>query len=90
MGKKFTVTITHLQRGQPRPYADSIYEADIETSEPIGDFVAKKIARALVREFDDEPKDWASAKLDVFRPSEPDRHGFSKKWRVRVTEAYTD
>jgi hypothetical protein len=105
------VCVKTIHAGQTRPYGPSVYESVIYCLQPncntvgaplprvIDEAEAKAIARIFVHTFDDEPKDWASAKLQFLRP-EPDpcfdvhhgmaARGFHSCWRVQITLEYTD
>lgn len=109
--KGTVVSIQSISAGQQRSYGDSVYEALIFCHQPncntlnapltrvIDINAAKAIARIFVCNFDDEPKDWASPKLDFIRPevnpcglqdhSVHSNQGLHSCWRVRVTMAYT-
>lgn len=82
--------VTHLQAGQPRPYADSIYEYEIELDgdwygkrPDFGEAVVKQAAQGLTRGWSNNPG-WADRKLDRFEKLEPHR------WFVRIIEPYPD
>jgi hypothetical protein len=87
-----------LRAGQPRPYADSVYEAEIRfnnfwdstTGERPGEWdpgedVVKMITKAMVHCFSDKEKpEWHEAILKkIFKVG----RGF---WFVRVEEPYCD
>jgi hypothetical protein len=97
------ITVVSLQSGQPRPYADSIYESDIcfeggcrstikgydinHGTKPFEDHV-RSIARLLVRPFEDQPTSWASAQLvSIVCIEEGETYSI---WRVKIVEPYTD
>lgn len=77
------IIIDHVQGGQARPYADSIYSAYIaKRREGVltngGSFYVqlqeadvKEIARMLVRRFDDVPANCWCPRLEECRPVEP-------------------
>lgn len=87
--KGVSVGIQMLSAGQPRPYADHVYSARIFCYQPnqwitnapnlrcINEDQAKAIAKIFVHHFDDEPKDWASARLVACRP-EPNPCGLEE------------
>jgi hypothetical protein len=76
------VIIDHVEGGQPRPYADSVYSAYISLRREgmllnnqkfyvqLDERKVKDLARLCVRSFDDEPKNWASA-LDHIAAFDP-------------------
>ena len=87
--KGTVVSVELIHAGQPRPYADSVYEALIFCHQPnskttnaphvrtIDIEEAKAIARIFVHGFDDTPADWASPKLEFIRP-EPNPCGLEE------------
>lgn len=91
------VDVYVIQAGQPRPYADSFYEADLVFSNwwktNTGEMrkgkwrpdeaTVKAIARILVEPFADEPA-WHDARLKSLAETEPGR------WRVLVVQPYLD
>ena len=94
-----TITVKHLQHGQPRRYADHIYESEITIEgerawDRLVEDQVKNLAKAVVHPFHDEPEGWASARLDeVTRLSSEreDKLGACREvWRVRVRVPYTD
>ena len=80
---KKTIEIESLRSGQARPYADSIYEANISIfnvgtlndGSGFYDSLTKetviKIAKMFVRNFEDEPQGWFSPKLVRCEPIGP-------------------
>ena len=105
------VCVKTIAAGQSRPYGPTVYESVIYCFQPncttvgaplprvIDEAQAKAIARIFVHSFDDEPKDWAAAKLQYIRPEadpclEPYKalaeQGMHSCWRVRITMEYTD
>jgi hypothetical protein len=106
--------IDHVQGGQPRPYADSVYSAYISKRREemllngrnlyieLDEQVVKGLARLCVRDFEDEPKNWASARLvecKAVGPTDemkkeigegPWTPGTNTRWFVRIVEPYTD
>lgn len=91
-------TVEWVQYGQPRPYSDSYYEFDIileQVSHTTGEWVPRELNDDLVkerakvlgrfwREKDDPKACWASPLLTGFSKKAPG------KWRIHVTEAFTD
>lgn len=75
MARRDYVIIDHVEGGQPRPYADSIYSAYISLRREgvllndqkfylqLDEQKVRHLARLCVRGFEDEPKNWASARL---------------------------
>ncbi len=109
--KGTVISVEVLRSGQAGPYQDSVYEALIFCHQPncktnnaplprvIDIEQAKSIARIFLHDFDDTPKDWASATLKFIRP-EPNpcglkeykgysENGLHSCWRVCVTMEYT-
>ena len=92
--KGTVVSIQSISAGQPRPYADSIYEALIFCHQPnslttnapnlrvIDIEQAKAIARIFVHHWDDTPANWASANLGFIR-TEPNPCGM-EEWKVHT------
>lgn len=84
-----------LRAGQPRPYADSTYEAEIELDgerygkrpdfgeERVAD-ASKGIVRPWTRRKDDPKREWWEAYLDSIEKIAP------HTWRVRIVEPYCD
>ena len=88
---EMTVKVKTIQAGQPRAYADSIYESELTYSDDeYPDFdpdpvVVKDHAKALVRQFNEnEKRGWWEGRLDIL-----EKLG-KGKWRVRIIEPYTD
>lgn len=90
---RLTIHIDTIQAGQPRAYADSIYE-NVLTYEGNGpllpgasfrpaESLVKRHARVLVHEWNDEPN-WHDDRLDFVREEKPG------VWRVRVISPYLD
>lgn len=89
--KGTVVSIQTISAGQPRPYADSVYEAVIFCHQPnslttnapntrvINIEQAKAIARIFVHHWDDTPENWASSRLSFIRP-EPNPCGL-EEWQ---------
>jgi hypothetical protein len=87
--KGTVVSIKTICSGQPRPYADSVYEAVIFCHQPnslttnapnlrvIDSEQAKAIARIFVHHWDDTPANWASSRLSFIRP-EPNPCGIEE------------
>lgn len=83
-----------ISAGQPRPYADSVYESEIEldghwyTGRPdFGREVVKRAVHALVRPFaaeKGESRQWHEAWLESLEKIEP------HLWRAVVIEPYLD
>lgn len=81
---KEIIEIETLKAGQPRPYADSIYEATINVRvegmllnetvfyRKLDKKTVKEIARLFVRAFEDEPG-MLQAKLEVCKPIGPSK-----------------
>lgn len=88
-------TLVTLQAGQPRAYADSIYEYELtcewQGMTGRGDWqprdlvepLVRKIARGMCREWFDNPE-WHQAKLDTFVKIGPGH------WRIKIIEPYLD
>lgn len=93
-----TYIITCYQAGQPRPYADSFYEYAIEytatapyRSDGINEATVKKVFKALCHSFEEPASSWAAPKLNFCRAEgDKNKHGQCKKWRICVSEAFTD
>lgn len=83
-----------ISSGQPRPYADSVYEAEIEldghwyTGRPdFGEEVVAQASKALVRGWTkrkDQPREFHESFLDSIQKIAP------SLWRVRIVEPYVD
>jgi len=108
------VIIDHVEGGQPRPYADSVHSAYISLRREgmllnnqkfyvqLDEEKVKDLARLCVRGFNDEPKNWASARLVECKdvgPSEEMKKEVGPgtwepkektRWFVRIVEPYTD
>lgn len=92
----YSVAVEILAAGQPRPYADSRWEARLtlsSSSDPdfkfdrISEEVVRRIAYGLVREYSNKPKEkreWYESYLDVARQEKPG------VWFVRIVQPYTD
>jgi hypothetical protein len=92
----FRVDVEHITSGQPRPYADSIYEAELRftnwwrsltgprkgTWEPKESDV-RELARILVHPFEDQPT-FGSAHLKSLTREAP------QTWRVLIVDPYLD
>lgn len=86
------VTVKTIRSGQPRPYADTVYESLIfcyrpsvlTTGGPVNCPINRKQAEQLVRIFvsdwDDEPK-FLDPRLELLRP-EPDPCGLDKPYTL--------
>lgn len=104
------ICVKTIAAGQSRPYGPTVYESVIYCFQPnvntvgaplprvIDESQAKAIARIFVHAFDDEPKNWASARLEFIRPEAdpcldvPKGHaerGLHSCWRARITMEYT-
>lgn len=90
------IEVETIQSGQPRPYADHIYESYITFSVPEGQMYSSKwpsaaaqvvpYAQLLVAHWDDDETDWFRNRLVKLeqvsiRPN---------KWHVIVTSPYLD
>jgi hypothetical protein len=96
MSKKI-IEIESLQSGQPRPYADSFYEANISIFnvgtltdgsgfyQSLSKELVLKIAKILVHNFEEVPENWASPKLVRCEPIGPTKEMIEKcthpKWQ---------
>lgn len=87
--------VTTIQSGQPRPYADSVYEYNIELSgdwygsrPDFGQEVIERAAQGLTRGWakrkDDPDREWHQSYLDSFEKLAP------SSWQVRIVEPYLD
>lgn len=87
--------VRHISAGQPRPYADSVYEYEIEldgnwyTGRPdFGESVVLRAAQGLTRGWakkrDDPNRGWHESYLSVFEKTAP------HTWRVKIIEPYLD
>lgn len=86
--------VRHISAGQPRPYADAIYEYEIEldgnwyTGRPdFGAEVVERAAQGLTRGWTKKPGEdraWHESYLDVFEKVAP------HVWRVKIVEPYLD
>ena len=99
---KTVITIEHLRGGQPRPYADSVYEAKI-TAERHGVFTngrvipyylteaeVKKLTRMFVHGFSDNPE-WDQSRLKYLLPVKPkviSGKPQSGAWKVSIVQPY--
>ena len=95
---KIVVEINTLSAGQPRPYADHEFKADISleyywTNSKGEDVLgtmkltednAKELARMFVRNFEDNPQYWYQPFLAKLEEVYPG------VWRALVVERYTD
>ncbi|MFA5419616.1 MAG: hypothetical protein WC341_14290 [Bacteroidales bacterium] len=90
------IEIKTIRAGQPRPYADSAYEAEIifknwwesTTGEREGSYdpdeeTVKKVASLLFRRFVEKPE-WHDPRLERISKTGPG------KWSVLVVEPYLD
>lgn len=93
----YSVAVEMISAGQPRPYADSRYEARLTFTsqsdpgyafEKISEDIVSRVAYGLVREHcHRKPKDkreWHESYLDVARQEKPG------VWFVRIVQPYTD
>jgi hypothetical protein len=84
------IKIETLHAGQPRPYADSVYEFILEykldgENFDLNEGVIKKYAKALCRDFNEsEEAGWWEGKLRTFEKIS------IGKWHIVVIEPYTD
>lgn len=94
------ITVEHIRSGQPRPYADSVYEAiiTIEGGIPSSqkgydlrwrgqESTIKEIAKMFVRNFADTPTPFQTGLTEIEMIEETD---FCRRWRVVIVEPYTD
>lgn len=89
---KTTIEVEVVRAGQPRPYADSVYEYIITFSGGYGG--RYRPTKEMVRKFvewehhkpisDKERKDWFDPYFEVFEEIEP------SKWRAIIIEPYDD
>jgi hypothetical protein len=84
-----TVTVETHQAGQPRAYADSIYEATLTFSwqpmEPAVKSIASGVLRFGIAVADKgKQENWAQAYWDYVRKEGP------SKWRVRIIQPSTE
>lgn len=91
-----TVTVTTLAAGQPRPYADSFYEAIIEFDFPDNPQMrfnprretVEQVARLLVHDWVEPDEDgtigWWQPRLEAFEQQTKGR------WYVKVRVPYDD
>lgn len=91
-----TVTMTWQQSGQPRPYADSIYEATLEfdQSAPWTDkwtppeVMVIQMARGLMNrgnfKLKDEERAWHETYAEKVEKLAPN------KWRIKLIQPYCD
>jgi hypothetical protein len=88
-----TITFDHIRSGQPRPYADSVYEFNMVFTANRGKdgwvdvwyptkVMALKYAKAH-QEFYEQPE-WYQPKLEEFNEVE------KGKWRVKIVQPYLD
>lgn len=104
MNDTLTITVEHLQRGQPRPYADHEYRAEItvEGSHPwnrLREDAMRELVRIVVHSFTDDEPDGTMA--GHFRPrltelrcltmEQEDNLGARREvWLAEVREPYCD
>mgnify|MGYP001577337039 FL=1 len=94
---KLIIEIETLKAGQPRAYADSVYEYLITvknywestTGLREGSFSQKEqdikyLVKTFSRHFEDEPKCWADARLSAFEKID------FRTFRITIIEPYTD
>lgn len=99
------IEVEHLQRGQPRPYADHMYEARIKVTSAYGarlfEGQMKHLVRAVVHGFHEEDGDLSMAghfrpklkKLDRLssRPLTDEKFGpLEEVWYVLIQEPFCD
>lgn len=103
MSETTTITVQHLQRGQPGPYRPHTYEARITIEgshvwNRLTEQQVRELARAVVHSFTDEPD--SGSMESHFRPRlrrlekvEEQRDGLGpcrEVWHVRVEVPYCD
>ena len=88
---KLIIEVDKIQSGQPRPYADSIYESTITckkgdgTPWDLSDDLIKSYAKVLIRNFNESDKrGWWEGRLDVFKKVS------DGIWHIKIIEPYTD
>jgi len=100
------IEVEWIQAGQPRAYADSVYEAKISfmqknairqgevTKRYVTEDEAKKIAQMFVRPFHEgSDRAWHHAKLAVCAMLDAKKAMGAEKasqWRVKIVEPYKD
>lgn len=91
MGEELEIHVWYHQVGQPRPYADSVYEATVKAVIHRGELeveVSQKlifeIVALLVHEYEDPPSHALAPRLEIL---EKESWG---TWHVRIVEPFTD
>lgn len=115
MSARDYVIIDRVEGGQPRPYADSVYSGYISLRREgmllnnqkfyvqLTEDKVKTLARVCLRHFEDEPKNWASARLVECKAVGPtdemkaetgsgtwEPKEDSVRWFIRIVEPFTD
>jgi hypothetical protein len=84
------IVIECISHGQPRPYADSVYESRIlcfrpnvwTTNGPAGSYIdeilARHLARTFVRDWGEHEKPYLGGYLEFIRPEVKDPIGFER------------
>jgi hypothetical protein len=83
------ISVKHLSAGQPRPYADSVYEAIIQITDAAGTpakwnrEVVLPVARCLVHDWSDKPE-FLEPRLAQCENTAPGT------WHIKVVQPYAD
>ena len=101
-----TITVKHLQRGQPRAYAPHTYTSYITVTgarswDRVGESQMKQLVQVLVHSFTEEPNDGsmeahfkprlkALTKVSEEKLSDDPLGPQREVWRAHVEEPYTD
>jgi len=101
---KTVITIEHLATGQPWPYADSKYRAQIKAERHgiytngrvipyyLTENETKQLARKFVHSWSDTPK-WHQSRLEMIRPVGGKEIGGELKsgeWEVLIIQPFLD
>ena len=78
--KEYVFKVTTLQYGQPRPYADSIYEFEIESDQP--ETIVKNFCTKVLYPYNDS-KEWYGDKMTFTKIDD-------NKYRYKVVSPYMD
>jgi len=99
MSNHTVIDVEHLEFGQSRPYADTVYRSVIKAKKHgcrrgiwipclLTEDEAKQLARMFVHPFIDNPQ-WFEPTLKQLTPGNPNKNGKSAEWFVKITLEYT-
>jgi hypothetical protein len=79
-----TITLNIIRAGQPRAYADSVYEGVFTFSWQPNETDVKAIAKVMLHPFVDEPTHALESRLQKFEKRTPNQ------WHIEILSPFTD